>query len=381
MTKITEELKQNLLHALSELSSKASMVKFAVKKRLNVLEPVNIMPFYGFASDNYVYLKGRVLEQEKLKDTADVEKLTEQWLNMWKRMESDEIPGAKLKAWFDGKELDIETDEEGYFDVEIHTDEKINFGNTGHKIQLQLQEQYTDHDKKDAEGYLFVPGKDIEFGVISDVDDTVLVSHVKEFMGTIRLMLQKNATERSPFPGIAAYLRALEKGSDGNGHNPIFFVSGSEWNLYDLLVSFLKSHNIPQGPLLLRDHGTTWDKGKNETSEAEYKREKIRHILDTYPAINFICIGDSGQQDPEVYEKIADEYPGRIIGIYIRDVTPDKSNKKVKEIANRLKQKGIEMMLAEETFSAAKHAVKMGWINEDQLTEIEQECKEDQQQE
>lgn len=380
MAKLSDDLKQKMLSILDELESNVSQVKFAAKRKLNVLEPVKIMPYYGFASDNYVYLKGRVLEREKIKNPKEVDTLHEQWLNMWKRMESDEIPGAKLKAWFGDKEIDIETDEEGYFQVEIHADGKINFEKHGRRIKLQLQDQYTDKDEKDAEGYLFVPGENAEFGVISDMDDTVLVSHVKDFMGRMRLMLKKNATERSPFPGIAGFLRALQKGKDGKGHNPIFFVSGSEWNLYDLLVSFLKYHKIPEGPLLLRDRGTTWDRGKYETSEEEYKREKIRHILDTYPELKFICIGDSGQHDPETYQKIVEEYPGRILGIYIRDVTPDKRDKEVKEIARKVKEQGTEMLLAEETYAAAKHAAKMGWINESQLEDVKRTRDEDEKQ-
>ncbi|PRY14793.1 phosphatidate phosphatase APP1 [Pontibacter ummariensis] len=380
MANLSEEEKQKLLNTLDELESEASLVKFAIKKKLQVLEPVKIMPFYGFASENYVYLKGRVLEREKIRSPRKVNSMPEQWLNMWKRLESDEIPGAKLKASFNGRELDLETDQEGYFDVEIHTQTPLNFEQAGTTVKLQLQEQYTDKDQKDAEGYLFVPDKHAEFGVISDIDDTVLVSHVKQFMGRMRLMLKENATERHPFPGIAGFLRALCKGSDGQRQNPLFFVSGSTWNIYDLLISFLRSHHIPEGPLLLRDRATAWDHGKFETSEQAYKLEKVRHILDTYPWLKFICIGDSGQHDPETYQQIVQEYPGRILGIYIRDVSPDGRDTEVRNMARQVQEQGVEMKLVEETLSAARHAAERGWIHENELEDVRQARAKDEQQ-
>lgn len=380
MADLTQEIKEKLLSALAQAEHSLSKAKFRVKEKLQVLEPIKIMPFYGFGNENYVYLKGRVLEDEKIKDDQEVDGTLTHLKNTYKRYETDEIPGIKLRAAFAGQEIEVETDEEGYFDVEFRTDEAIDYSTTGNKIQLKLLGRKTDHDALESEGYVYAPGKNVEFGIISDIDDTVLVSNVTHFLGQLKLMLMKNATERSPFPGIAGFLRALGKGSDGKGQNPLFFVSGSEWNLFDLLINFFRSHDIPKGPLLLRDKGTGFDRGEFETSEQEYKQEKIRHILDTYPSLRFICIGDSGQHDPEIYQKIVEEYPGRILGIYIRDVSPDKRDKEIRQIAERVNEQGTEMILAEETVEAAKHALEMGWINENQLTDIQEECEKDRQQ-
>ncbi|MDX5442655.1 MAG: DUF2183 domain-containing protein, partial [Hymenobacteraceae bacterium] len=351
--------------------------KFKVKDTLNVLEPIKIFPYYGFGSENYVFLRGRVLEDEKVKENPDNSSTFEHIKNTYKRYETDEIPGIKVKATFAGQEKVEHTDDEGYFQFEFRFDAPVDYEKHGHKIKLQLQETKTDKDKPEAEGHVFVPGPDTEFGIISDIDDTVLVSHITHFLGRIKLMLTKDASQRSPFPGIAAFLRALCKGRDGKGTNPVFFVSGSEWNLFDLLVHFFRYHDIPEGPLLLRDKGTRFDRGEFETSEEEYKREKIRHIHDTNPNLNFICIGDSGEHDPEIYLKTVEEYPDRILGIYIRDVSPDKRDKEVHEIARKVKEKGTEMVLSEETLTAAKHAYKMNWINKDQLSDVQKECEKD----
>ncbi|WP_114777538.1 App1 family protein [Botryobacter ruber] len=379
MANVTEDLKEKLLNAVIAVEDKLSLAKFKVKDKLHILEPINIMPYYGFGNEKYVYLKGRVLEDEKVKQSRDEDSVLTHLKNTYKRYESDEIPGIKLKASFAGQEQEVETDGEGYFNVEFRPDTPIDYSTTGNKIKLQLLEHKTGKDILEAEAYVFAPGKDVEFGIISDIDDTVLVSNITHFLGRLKLMLMKNATERSPFPGIAGLLRAFCKGSDGKGQNPLFFVSGSEWNLYDLLISFFRSHDIPEGPLLLRDKGTQLDRGDFETSEEEYKREKIRHILDTYPDLKFICIGDSGQRDPEIYQKIVEEYPGRILGIYIRDVSPDERDKEVRKIAGQLKKHNVEMELVQETLSAAKHAAKMGWINQEQLEDVKQACEADEQ--
>ena len=380
MVELSESLKDKLLTALEQLEHSLSKTKFEVKDKLHLLEPINIMPYYGFGNEQYVYVKGRVLEDEKVKQSKKGDSVLKHLKNTYKRYETDEIPGIKVKAAFGGQEVEVETDEEGFFDIEFKLDSPIDYSATGNTVKLQLLEQKTDKDRLEAEAFVFVPGKDTEFGIISDIDDTVLVSNITRFLGRLKLMLLKNATERSPFPGIAGFLRALCKGSDGKGNNPLFFVSGSEWNLYDLLINFFRSHNIPEGPLLLRDKGTRLDRGDFETSEEEYKREKIRHILDTYPDLKFICIGDSGERDPEIYQQVVQEYPGRILGVYIRDVTPDKRNKEVHRIAEQLKRQGVEMELVEETLSAARHAVKMGWINQQQLEDVRQACEKDEQQ-
>lgn len=379
MTQLTEDIKVRLLAAVEQAEHSLSLAKYKTKETLHVLEPINIMPYYGFGNDCYVFIKGRVLEDEKLNKSDEDAGVTEHLKNTYKRYESDEIPGIKIKASFAGQEIEKETDGEGFFEFEFRTEEPFNYSSAGNKVKLQLLEQKTDNDQLEAEAYIFAPDKHVEFGVISDIDDTVLVSDVTHFLGRLKLMLARNASERSPFPGIAGFLRALQKGKDGKGSNPIFFVSGSEWNLYDLLIDFFRSHDIPEGPLLLRDKGTRFDRGDLETSEKEYKLDKIRHILETFPHLKFICIGDSGQHDPEVYKKAIQEYPGRILGVYIRDVTPDKRDKEVNKIADAMKEKGVEMELVEETLSAAKHAEKMGWINKEQLADVRQACEQDEQ--
>src|SRR5690606_30277301 len=111
-----------------------------------------------------------------------------------------------------------------------------------------------------AIGQILVPPSDSRFGIISDMDDTVIRSHVTEFWKVARLTMLHNARTRKPFEGVAAFYRALQAGGDGTRHNPIFYVSSSAWNLYDLFRVFLEHNQLPSGPILLRDYGIDEDK-------------------------------------------------------------------------------------------------------------------------
>lgn len=371
------DIKANLKEAVARAEHQLSKAKFAVKEKMNWLEPIKIFPYHGFGNEKYVYIKGRVLENEKIRDEKPDGSNWEHIKDTYKRFESDEIPYIKVKGSFAGQEKETETDEEGFFEFEFQFDSPIDYEKHGKKIKLELLETKTDKDEKEAEGIIFVPDKDTEFGIISDIDDTVLVSEITNFLARIKLALLHDATERSPFPGIAAFLRALQKGYDDKGVNPLFFVSGSEWNLYDLLVNFFRYHDVPEGPLFLKDKGLSRQEGRIETKGSAHKIEKIRHVLEAYPDLKFICIGDSGEKDPETYHHVMEEFPNRIIGIYIRDVSKDDRDKEVQELKKKVEAKGAEMLLVEETLSAAKHAAKMRWINEDQLEEIQKECEKD----
>jgi phosphatidate phosphatase APP1 len=170
---------------------------------------------------------------------------------------------------------------------------------------------------------------------------------------------------RLPFAGVPAFYRALQK----QQQNPIFYVSSSPWNLYDLLTDFLQINDIPAGPLFLRDYG--FDEHIFATSDHHaHKLTQIRHLLDFYPDLSFILIGDSGQQDPEIYQTVVQEYPGRILGIYIRDVSQDERDAEVDLIVRAMSELGVPMVYVPDTVVAAEHAVQMGWIAAEEMPAI-----------
>ena len=189
--------------------------------------------------------------------------------------------------------------------------------------------------------------------MISDLDDTVIQSRITSFLQAVRTVMLGNARTRLPFPGVAAFYRALERGADGARRNPIFYVSSSPWNIYDVIADFMEIQRIPTGPIHLRD----WDVGLDALTSSRLKRHKepiIREILELYPSLPFILIGDDSQQDPEIYRSIIDGYPGRILAIYIRNVRIDPARSaSVQALAKEVVAAGSTLVLADDTFAAA----------------------------
>jgi phosphatidate phosphatase APP1 len=221
---------------------------------------------------------------------------------------------------------------------------------------------------------ILLPPSSAAFGVISDMDDTVLQSRVTNFLRAARLLLLENARTRLPFPGVAAFYRALVAGSDGGAGNPIFYVSSSPWNIYDVIADFLEAQEIPAGPLLLRD----WDLRGMGGRHHRHKSQHIAEILETYPELPFVLVGDSGQEDPEIYSAIVREHPGRILAIYIRDVSKDPVRiAAIGALAEQVREGGTPLVLADDTLAAARHAAEHGWIREDALGDVGEEKRAD----
>jgi phosphatidate phosphatase APP1 len=213
--------------------------------------------------------------------------------------------------------------------------------------------------------------------VISDLDDTVIQSRITSFFQAVRTVMLGNARTRLPFPGVAAFYQALEKGGDGKRKNPIFYVSSSPWNIHDVIADFMDLQRIPRGPIHLRD----WDVDFDALTSHRLKRHKepiIREILELYPSLPFILIGDDSQRDPEIYRAILDQYPGRILAIYIRNVRsePERSAS-VQALAKEVLAGGSTLILADDTFAAATHAAEQGWIEKDALESVHEEKRAD----
>jgi phosphatidate phosphatase APP1 len=282
---------------------------------------------------------------------------------MLKRLESDPLPFARVRAGLPGGDRELIADDEGFIRhwAELDTPLQPGWGS----IQLELVDP-ADGVPRAGQAVYLTPPASAAYGVISDMDDTVLQSHVTDFIRAARTVLLENARTRLPFPGVAAFYRALEAGRGGAG-NPIFYVSSSPWNLYDVIAGFLEAQQIPIGPLLLRD----WDLGPSLLRTAAYKTGVIREILATYPSLPFILVGDSAQEDPQIYADIVATHPGRILAVYIRSVRKDpEASPAVRELEERVARAGSSLVLADDTLAAARHAAAHGWIREETLGDI-----------
>jgi phosphatidate phosphatase APP1 len=273
---------------------------------------------------------------------------------------------------------EVEADDEGFVRTWIDLPAPLPASDPWHPVEFRLLAPLRPgHPDVRATGQVRVPTGTPTFGVISDLDDTVIQSRITSFLQAVRTVMLGNARTRLPFPGVAAFYQALEKGGDGARVNPIFYVSSSPWNIHDIIADFMDIQRIPRGSINLRD----WDivlSALTSKRLVDFKQPVIREIMDLYPALPFILIGDNSQHDPEIYRKIIDHYPKRVLAIYIRnvDANPERSAS-VQALAKEVLAAGSTLILADDTYAVAQHAVEQGWITKESLPSIKEEKKAD----
>ena len=365
---------------LPKLIDRADKLSDSVQARLKTItgvnEPLMIVPYLGYGTADKLVFSGRVLEDEGFSPATRADHTWRNLINMYKRFESDEVPGARVRARFQGNDSEVVTDEEGYFKFTIQPTRRLD-GNPWQEVELELLEPSSAKAPPvRATAQVLVPSAAARFGVISDIDDTVVSSNVGNKLKMILTVLLSNAYTRKPFEGVAALYRALQRGSSEGEDNPIFYVSNSAWNLYTLLVEFLKLQKIPLGPLLLRDFGDHLLFSKEPES---HKRNNIKTILESFPQLPFVLIGDSGERDPEIYRDVVKEYPTRIRAVYIRSVNkhPDRLAA-IDTLIEEIRLTGTQLVLAPDSEFAAAHAAAEGMISTNLLKAIRAEKNKDQ---
>ncbi|KAI1174139.1 hypothetical protein F4777DRAFT_589427 [Nemania sp. FL0916] len=150
--------------------------------------------------------------------------------------------------------------------------------------------------------------------LISDIDDTIKRSNIslgaKEIFRNTFVRELKDLT----VDGVQDWYNSLH--SMGVR---IHYCSNSPWQLYPVLATYFKLAGLPLGSLHLKRY-TGMLQGIFEPV-AERKKGTLEKIMNDFPERRFLLVGDSGEADLEVYTELAVAYPGRIKGIFIRDVT------------------------------------------------------------
>lgn len=337
----------------------------AIRKGIGIdrLFPITIQVYRGFGTSDYLFLRGRVLRDKTIirrENDTNWNNLS----NTIKRFNSWEIENAELSISFHKHSFSLKTDPEGYFTLS----EKLPFPLSilptkepfwqSATIQIHSIPNQSVHFECSAD--IILPDQNSSYGVISDIDDTILQTYVTSWLKwrMIYLTLIHNAISRQTFNGVTDFFHALRKGPEGNSYNPFFYVSNSPWNLYDLLEEFLRHNNFPIGPILLRDFGLPYE--EIPKTYQNHKHHHISSILKLYPHLSFILIGDSGEKDVDIYRTIHLGFPNRIKAIYIRDVRSKKRAARVQKVLNSIHD--IPCMLVEDYNDAMTHAKKASLI-------------------
>ncbi len=348
-------------------------LKLRLEDHLGILDPVVVHTYDSFGTTDGLRLRGRVVEHRELKGSGEEPSTWRNVRNMIQRLWSDEIPGARIRAHFQNRTWETRSDREGFFVFDLDLEEPLDPG--WQDVRIELLESVGKPESCIVTEQVLVPSPDADFVVVSDIDDTVIETRNTDFMEEMAILFGKSAGQRVPFPGVPALYRALRRGASGAGENPIFYVSRTGWNLYDLFEEFMEIHDIPRGPLFLSDLRVVEEKSRVLGSD-DHKFENTDLLLRTYPELHFVLIGDSGMHDPELYLGISRAHPGRIRAIYIHDVSSDKRDGDVEAVSRELREDhGVPLVHGETTLDVAKHAVEAGLIDRRGLKEVRDAVK------
>ncbi|MEO5509186.1 MAG: phosphatase domain-containing protein [Longimicrobiales bacterium] len=359
---------------LSRLTARVeNRVDLAIGRFRGARNAKQIAAYRGFGNASEVFVWGRVLANMAPAVSLETDSWWRNLQNTYRRLESDELPGIVVRASLAGAHRDAVTDQEGFFRAWLQLPTPM-LPRFWHEGVMRIE---SDGVRIEQPFHVITPTSKTRFGIISDLDDTVVHTRATSPVHMARQILFGNARTRLPFHGVAAFYRALHGDLSGAAVNPIFYVSSSPWNIYDLLTEFLELQRIPLGPLMLRDWGIT-EQEILPTRHQSHKRAAIRQIMDMYPDLPFILIGDSGQQDPEIYRDVVRDQGERVLAVYIRNVTPNPMRRKsIEDLANEVTKAGSILLLADDTLACAQHAASKGWIPVESLAEIAQEEKQD----
>ncbi|MES2882942.1 MAG: phosphatase domain-containing protein [Bacteroidota bacterium] len=258
--------------------------------------------------------------------------------------------------WFD-EMLTTTTDATGFFKFEWKDKPPLHEG----WQEVTTVARYNDKYIAQQKGTVYIPHQ-TQYGFISDIDDTFLISHSGNMRKRLLVLFTQNARSRQPFDGSVKHYQLLAEGNaTAEKPNPFFFVSSSEWNLYDYILEFTIVNKMPKGVFLLSQLKKLSGLLKTGQNNHQTKFTRIVRILQTYPQQKFVLLGDSTQQDPYIYESIVKHFPTQIFAVYIRDVHK-KNKQKAIDVLTNIEQAGVPCCFFQHSSEAILHSKKMGLI-------------------
>lgn len=270
----------------------------------NKKSTLQIEPFIALAGENLYYFKGRVIIPKKQSRPSAKKNIFQNMLAAFRRYSVKAVAGISVKILFGEKHFTVISDEDGIFELKIKESSQA----VSHVI-------FSFEGKNTYEVTKEIVTIDSEFGVISDIDDTIVISHATNVGRKFWLSISKNAYSRRPFPGISKFYNKLTKSKT----HPVFYVSSSDWSLFGLIRDFLKYRDLPSGILFLKDkHIYIKNIWKSGGGSHTHKLDNIEFIFDLFPKMHFVLIGDSGQHDTEIYAEVLKNHPNRVKAVFVR---------------------------------------------------------------
>ena len=313
--------------------------------RNTLRDPITIHIYYAFRYSAKVFVRGRVLQDKIIRNNPE-----DRWynvlLNLIRNLLSDEKKNTLVHISYGKERIECSTDLEGYFQSEFEDEQASMVEICSATSHLYKKEIYTIDYKA-------------QYGIISDIDDTLLKTGVTSFLKWKVLMntFFRNPWKRKSYTGMIGFIDKLKRGI-ANSNNPIFYISNSPWNLFSYLKDFLKSSGYQDGILILRDISASIFKRKAIEKKNKYK--EIAQIFKECHGLPFVLIGDSGEIDTDIYLEISKQFPDRVLAIYIRDLPKSRRKKDITELIGSKADVPIRMF--NHASQLEEHAAEIGLV-------------------
>ncbi len=220
------------------------------------------------------------------------------------------IPQGNVSIEVAGRHFEVQADRGGVLDVKLQVDLEPGW----HEISLRV------HDGDDAKASILVISEHQKFGIISDVDDTVVVTALPRPLLAAWNSFVLSEHARVATPGMAVMMQRMLHEYPGS---PTIYLSTGAWNVAQTLQRFMSRNLYPRGPLLLTDWGPT-DRAWFRSGQ-QHKVDQLRRLAQEFPNISWVLIGDDGQHDPAIYAEFARRCPEHVRAIVIRQLTPSEA--------------------------------------------------------
>lgn len=266
-----------------------------------------IIPYTGYGNTEHIRVLGRLVLRPHARSPFG--QYADRFLTQrgWRNFFTAPVPNATYRVQLGDEIADAQTDRSGYLDLAMKVTDP----------QPGWWTATVSTDEAEAvEAPVLIVGSDVTFGIVSDIDDTILSTFIPRILLAAWNTFVTTEGNRQAVEGMA---RLYQKLLAANPGAPIVYVSTGAWNTLPFLNRFLARHGFPRGPLLLTDWGPT--QTSFFRSGREHKRYSMSELARDFPHIKWLLIGDNGQHDPALYREFAELQPDHVRAIAIRTLS------------------------------------------------------------
>jgi phosphatidate phosphatase APP1 len=261
-----------------------------------------VIPFTGYGSTEWV----RVLCRVQLGHKGASARTPLIGRRGWRSFTGIHVANALVTVRAGEATREVRADRGGVVDVRV----EVSLAPGWHDILISVE------GSKPLVAPVFIVDPAVDFGLVSDIDDTVMVTALpRPFLAAWNTFVL-NEHARRPVPGMAVLYERLMR---AHKRAPIVFLSTGAWNVAPALNRFLERNLYPQGPLLLTDWGPTHDRWFR--SGREHKRTSLDRLAEEFPSIRWLLVGDDGQHDESIYGEFVQAHPTNVAGVAIRQLS------------------------------------------------------------